>query len=83
MRHIETREDMTETEFDRLERYLAKACDSGCGKDKDCPHEESFIEMLNDEIEAKFEADLEAMEEDDPQKEVDRENARAIGFPTV
>lgn len=43
-----TFEDLTPKEKLEMERYCSENCTSDCGRNKDCPHEEQFIEMINE-----------------------------------
>ena len=43
-------EDFDGETKERMEKYLSMVCTSSCGNDYDCPHEEQFFEIINDEI---------------------------------
>jgi len=43
-------EDFDGETKERMENYLSQVCTSSCGNDYECPHEEMFLEIINDEI---------------------------------
>jgi hypothetical protein len=43
-------DDLTPSQKLEMEKYCQENCTSDCGRNQDCPHEEQYIEMLNEAL---------------------------------